>query len=122
MKPSVVNLDIMDLDVDVEVLAYSLAAFIFMFSTAYLAYPDGKYASDFNITVDEENPSELVIFDDRNITLSYNESSVITGNGRDEELNIEGRQNDIFAVDGNTYMFYFDAGEDYLRLIRIEEL
>jgi hypothetical protein len=47
--------------------------------------------------------------------------SIVNGNIT-QEIDFEGRRNDIFAVDDKVYMFYFDSGEEYLRLLRIEEL
>jgi len=110
--------------IDLTNILYSILIFLLMFGVGYLAYPDEKYSSNIDITADAENPEQLIEFDNRNVTLNYNQSegNYLVVEGREEELQIENRQNDIFAVDGKVYMFYFHAEEDFIRLIRIEQL
>lgn len=98
--------------------------FSLMFAVAYLIFPDGNYTSDFDLTMNDEISERNVSFDERSITLGYNASgpdyAIINGSRQNFEL--EGRQNEIFAVDGKVYMFYFESAGEYLRLLRIEEL
>jgi hypothetical protein len=100
-----------------------VAVFAVMFSAGYFMYPDGKYGEDFDIRVDSENPEANVSFDGRNTKMVFENGnkSIVNGNIT-QEIDFEGRRNDIFAVDDKVYMFYFDSGEDQLRLLRIEEL
>lgn len=111
-------------DFSLLTVAYSLGAFILLFSIAFVAYPDDKYSANIDLTADNETPEQVIRFDNRNVTLRYNDtgSNYLIVEGREEELNIEGRQNDIFAVDGKVYMFYFEAGEEFIRMIRVEQL
>lgn len=100
-----------------------LAVFGVMFSAGYYLYPDRKYGEDFDIRVDSENPEANVSFDGRNTKMVFENGnkSIVNGNIT-QEIDFEGRRNDIFAVEGKVYMFYFDSGEEYLRLLRIEEM
>jgi len=110
---------------DRDTVIFSVAAFIILFAAGFLLYPGGDYGENIDVTANSENPEQLIKFDNRNVTLGYNETTsqaYVNVEGRREELNIEGRQNDIFAVDGKVYMFYFESDEDFIRLIRIEEL
>jgi hypothetical protein len=111
----------------IEYIKLALAGalgFSLMFATAYLIFPDGNYASDFDVTVDGEVAEREIDFDDRSITLGYNSSGpdYVLINGSKQTFELEGRQNEIFAVDGKVYMFYFESAGEYLRLLRIEEL
>lgn len=100
-----------------------LAVFAVMFSVGYFLYPDGKYGEDFDLRVDSENPETNVTFDGRNVRMVFENGnkSIVNGNIT-REIDFEGRRNDIYAVEDKVYMFYFDSGEDYLRLLRIEEM
>lgn len=100
-----------------------LLSFAVMFSLGYFLYPDGNYGEDFDLRVDSDNTEAKVNFDDRSVKMVYQDGnkSIINGNNT-RTIDFEGRRNDIFAVEGEVYMFYFDSGEDYLRLLRIEEM
>ena len=100
-----------------------LAVFVVMFSAGYFLYPDGKYGEDFDLRVDSENPEANVSFDDRNVRMVFEDGnkSIINANIT-RVIDFEGRRNDIFAVEDKVYMFYFDSRQEYLRLLRIEEM
>jgi len=102
----------------VFILVFALA-----FSTSYFLYPDGIYGKNFDLRVDSNNPEENVSFDGRNVQMVFKEGnkSIVNGN-LTRRIEFEGRRNDIFAVKNKVYMFYFDSGQNYLRLLRIEEL
>lgn len=111
--------------IDLPTAAYSVLAFIVLFSVGFLLYPSGEYSSNIGVVADSENPEQLIEFDDRNVTLGYDEvnsEKYLVVDGRREVLDINGRENDIFAVNGKIYMFYFESGEEFIRLIRIEQL
>ena len=101
-----------------------ILGFSLLFSAAYMIYPDDNYASSFDVTIDEDNPERKILFDDTSITLGYNSSGPDYAliNGTKIEFELEGRQNEIFAVNNKVYMFYFESAGEYLRLLRIEEL
>lgn len=99
-------------------------AFLLMFAAGYFIFPDGDYSTNFDISMNEDTPEREIEFDSKSITLGYNSSgpdyAIINGSRQTFEL--EGRQNEIFAVGGEVYMFYFESAGDYLRLLRIEKL
>lgn len=107
-----------------KLILTGIIGFSLMFAAGYSIFPDGGYASGFDVTMDEQTPEREVEFDGRMITIGYNSSgpdyAVI--NGSKQTFELEGRQNEIMAVGGEVYMFYFESAGEYLRLLRIEEL
>ncbi|MFP4038515.1 MAG: hypothetical protein ACLFTA_01890 [Candidatus Nanohaloarchaea archaeon] len=105
-------------------LVLGVSIFIAAFSIGYFYYPGDGYSSNFDVQVDADNPEETVSFDGKNATLGYNSSGpeYVKIENRTRRIDLEGRQNDIFAADGEVYMFYFESAGDYLRLLRIERL
>jgi len=110
---------------DIKTLILASCGFIVFFGLGLMLVDDGKYDEQVDYTVGPDNSETTVEFDNRNITLIYEEASeeyFINIGENYEGLDIEGNSQRIHAVDDNTYMFYFQKNDGEITLFRIERL